>query len=289
MRSLPSLHALKVFEEVSRYPSFNRAAEALHLTQSAVSRQIRQLEDFLGVILFVRTPQGLSLTDAGRSLSGELNRAFADIEQAVHVLRIPGLHGRLRILAPPTWATRWLSPRLHGFCRLHPTLLLSVVNPVADQPPVDFDCRIRFDRGPATHGDSHLLRMERHLAVAAPALWHGGELEASARLHILHEGRRLSLWEAWQQAVGIELPDAGDLEFSTLDQVIHAACAGGGIAVVDRTMIERELRDGILRPLSPVEVVGPYGYWLDIPPDKRGLRKVDTFCAWLRQVAIGDT
>ena len=79
-----------------------------------------------------------------------------------------------------------------------------------------------------------------------------------------------------------ELAHAGSgIEFSTLDQVIHTALAGGGLAVIDRQMIERELAAGSLLPITPVEVLGPYGYWLDIPADKRGLSKVQRFQDWL--------
>ncbi|MNT82300.1 DNA-binding transcriptional activator GcvA [compost metagenome] len=82
--------------------------------------------------------------------------------------------------------------------------------------------------------------------------------------------------------MGREDVDAGlGLEFSTLDQVIHTAVAGGGLAVIDRQMIERELRDGSLVPIAPLEVIGPYGYWLDVASEKQGLSKVRLFTEWL--------
>lgn len=285
MRSLPPLNMLRVFEEVAHHRSFNRAAEALNVTQGAVSRQIKQLEDYLGVSLFVRTPRGLTLTETGSALAPHLGEAFDRIERALQAVRVPNLRQRLRILAPPTWGTRWLSPRLRSFLQRYPDISLSVTNAQDAENPGELDCRIRFGLEAAAHCHSQLLVMERHIAVASPELFDGErppELHAHPLLHILHEGKRLKVWENWLEAVGRNDVDAGSgIEFSTLDQVIHTALAGGGLAVIDRQMIERELAAGSLLPITPVEVLGPYGYWLDIPADKRGLSKVQRFQDWL--------
>ncbi|CAD5106969.1 LysR substrate-binding domain-containing protein [Zestomonas carbonaria] len=289
MRSLPPLNMLRVFEEVARHRSFSRAAKALSVTQGAVSRQIKQLEDYLGVSLFVRTSRGLTLTESGSSLSPHMSEAFDQIERALQSVRIPNLRQRLRILAPPTWATRWLSPRLRSFLQRYPDISLSVTNQLDNDSPAELDCRIRFGLEAAPHCHSQLLVMERHIAVASPELFDDErppELDAHPLLHILHESKRLKVWENWLEAMGRADVDASQgIEFSTLDQVIHTALAGGGIAVIDRQMIERELADGSLLPITPAEVVGPYGYWLDIPTDKRGLSKVQRFQDWLELVS----
>jgi LysR family transcriptional regulator, glycine cleavage system transcriptional activator len=289
MRQLPSLNMLRVFEEVARHRSFSRAAEALNVTQGAVSRQIKQLEDYLGVALFVRTPRGLSLTESGSSLSPHLGEAFDHIERALLAVRVPNLRQRLRILAPPTWATRWLSPNLRAFCQRYPDISLSVTSLATPEGMSEVDCHIRFGLNAAAHGDSHLLVMERHIAVASPELFANGQapdIRQHPLLHILHEGKRLKVWENWLEVMGLSEVDAGQgLEFSTLDQVIHTALAGGGLAVIDRQMIERELANGSLLPITPVEVVGPYGYWLDIANDKLGLSKVELFREWLDHVS----
>lgn len=285
MRTLPPLNMLRVFEEVAHHRSFNRAADALNVTQGAVSRQIKQLEDYLGVKLFVRTPRGLTLTESGSALSPHLSDAFDQIERALQSVRVPNLRQRLRILAPPTWGTRWLSPRLRGFLQRYPDISLSITNQLDSDNPGELDCRIRFGLEKAAHCQSELLVMERHIAVASPELFEGETaptLEAYPLLHILHEGKRLKVWENWLEAVGRNDVDASSgIEFSTLDQVIHTALAGGGLAVIDRQMIERELATGSLVPITPIEVIGPYGYWLDVPTDKRGLSKVQRFQDWL--------
>jgi DNA-binding transcriptional LysR family regulator len=289
MRQLPSLNTLRVFEEVARHRSFSQAALGLNVTQGAVSRQIKQLEDYLGVALFVRTPQGLSLTEAGSNLKPHLAEAFDHMERALQAVRVPNLRQRLRVLAPPTWATRWLSPHLRAFCQRYPDISLSVTNQASHDSLAEIDCHIRFGLAASTQCASQLLVMERHIAVASPELFNGDQapdLREFPLLHILHDGKRLKVWENWLAAMGREDIDAGQgLEFSTLDQVIHTALAGGGLAVIDRQMIEKELANGSLVPITPIEVIGPYGYWLDVANDKQGLSKVKLFTDWLSLVS----
>ncbi|SDU94682.1 LysR substrate-binding domain-containing protein [Pseudomonas mucidolens] len=289
MRQLPSLNMLRVFEEVARHRSFSQAALGLNVTQGAVSRQIKQLEDYLGAALFIRTPQGLSLTETGLALSPHLAQAFDHIERALQAVRVPNLRQRLRILAPPTWATRWLSAHLRVFCQRYPDISLSVSHQAHHDSLADVDCHIRFGVEGSTHCNSQLLVMERHIAVASAELFENGlppDLRHFPLLHILHEGKRLRVWENWLAAVGRNDVDAEQgLEFSTLDQVIHTALAGGGLAVIDRQMIEKELANGSLLPITPMEVIGPYGYWLEVAKDKQGLSKVRLFTQWLGLVS----
>jgi len=289
MRQLPSLNMLRVFEEVARHRSFSQAALGLNVTQGAVSRQIKQLEDYLGVALFIRTPQGLSLTETGLALSPQLSDAFDHVERALQAVRVPNLRQRLRIVAPPTWATRWLSAHLRAFCQRYPDISLSVTHQSGHDNLAEIDCHIRFGLEAATQCSSQLLVMERHMAVASPELFVNGQppdLRQFPLLHILHDGKRLKVWENWLAAMGREDVDAGQgLEFSTLDQVIHTALAGGGLAVIDRQMIEKELANGSLLPITPLEVLGPYGYWLDVANDKQGLSKVRLFTDWLGLVS----
>ena len=289
MRQLPSLNTLRVFEEVARHRSFSQAALSLNVTQGAVSRQIKQLEDYLGIALFVRTPQGLSLTESGATLSPHLAQAFDHIERALQAVRVPNLRQRLRLVVPPTWGTRWLSAHLRTFCQRYPDISLSVTNTSAHDSLAEVDCIIHWGLEVDTHCNSQLLVMERHIAVASPELFTDGQppdLRGLPLLHILHDGKRLKVWENWLAAMGRDDVDAArGLEFSTLDQVIHTALAGGGLAVIDRQMIEKELANGSLMPITPVEVIGPYGYWLNVAHDKQGLSKVRLFTEWLGLVS----
>jgi LysR family transcriptional regulator, glycine cleavage system transcriptional activator len=287
VRRLPSLTALRFFEESSRHMSFNKSANALCVTPGAVSRQIRLLEDALGTRLFDRDHKGIRLTAQGRDLLECVADAFDAIERVTRTLSASGRDGRTRltVCAPPTFATRWLSPRLRSLMDAVPDIDLSLRTDDAGER----HCSIRFGYEALADRRSDFLFIERHEVVGAARLA-SEPVDALLRrlpaLHVLHNDARLTLWPDWLDAAGLprELAEDG-IEFSTLDQAIHAALAGTGLAVVDRNMIADELRDGTLVPLSPVESVGPYGYWLDIAAGHADSVSVQAFGDWLRQEA----
>lgn len=286
MRSLPPLTALRVFEAAGKYLSFTLAAKNLHVTQGAVSRQVKQLEDYLGVPLFVRLHHKLELTDAGRQLFPKLEQAFNLMEVAVQELRDPNQRQKLNILVPPTFASRWLAPRLADFHHHFPELELSIQDHESERNL--FDCCIRFGRTAKTSHYSELLMLEQHVAVCAPSLIDKAQqldTEERSLLHIIHEGQRLPVWQNWSQEAGMagRLDMSRGMEFSTLDQVTNAAVNGAGFAIIDKHMISRELDAKALVPFSSVEVAGPYGYWLDVSNERQGLAKVMRFTEWLRE------
>jgi LysR family transcriptional regulator, glycine cleavage system transcriptional activator len=284
VRRLPSLTALRFFEESARHMSFNKSASALCVTPGAVSRQIRLLEDALGTRLFDRDHKGIRLTAQGRDLLECVADAFDAIERVTRSLSASrrSERKRLTVCAPPTFATRWLSPRLGSFMRAVPDVDLSVRTD--DAAARHFS--IRFGYEALADRRSDFLFIERHVLVGA-AKYAGEPLDALLQrlpaLHVLHNDARLTLWPNWLDAAGLprELAESG-IEFSTLDQAIHAALAGTGIAVVDRNMIADELRDGTLVTLSSVEAAGPYGYWLDVASAHAEEDGVKAFADWLR-------
>jgi LysR family transcriptional regulator, glycine cleavage system transcriptional activator len=284
VRRLPSLTALRFFEESARHMSFNQSALALCVTPGAVSRQIRLLEDALGAKLFDRDHRGIRLTLQGIELLACVSEAFDSIERVTRSLAASrlGERKRLTVCAPPTFATRWLSPRLGSLMDAVPNIDLSVRTDATDER----HCTIRFGYEAMADRRSELLFIERHVLVGA-ARFAGRSVEALLErlpaLHVLHNDARLTLWPNWLDAAGLpRVHGEKGIEFSTLDQAIHAALAGTGLAVVDRNMIADELHDGSLMPLSPVESAGPYGYWLDIAPAHAGLDSVQAFAEWLR-------
>lgn len=284
MRRLPSLTALRFFEESARHASFNKSAAALCVTPGAVSRQIRLLEESLGTRLFERDHQGVRLTHQGAELLASVSQALDSVERATHALtrNRRALRRQLTVCAPPTFATRWLPPRLGSLMNVLPDVMLTVRIDDIDA----CDCVIRFERSTAARPRSQLLYMERHLLVGAARL-RGQKvsslLQTLPTLHVLHDGSRLNLWQIWLEAAGLETPHVNEgIEFSTLDQAIHAARAGTGLAVVDRNMIEDELRDGSLVALSTTESHGPYGYWLDVPEAQRADDHIEALVQWLR-------
>jgi len=290
MRSLPPLTALRVFETAGKHLSFTEAAKTLHVTQGAVSRQIKQLEDYLGVPLFVRLHHKMELTTAGVELLTKLEQSFDLMEDAIHDIRGDKQRQKLNVCAPPTFATRWLAPLLSDFQQRYPELELSVHNQESEH--IIFDCVIRFGLLAKPRLYSKLLMLEQHVAVCAPTL----ESQASTLsfkhcnfLHILHDGQRLPVWGNWLRAASIDSNenDHRGMEFSTLDQVINAVRTGAGLAIIDKRMITEELREGSLVQFSNVELPGEYGYWLDIVKERQGLSKVQHFCQWLQDIKPG--
>lgn len=285
MRRLPSLIALRFFEETARHLSFNRAAVSLCVTQGAVSRQIRLLEEALGARLFERDHKGVRLTEAGRRLLPFVGQAFDTIERGVDEVAAtrPGAKRRLTVSLPPTFATQWFSPRLGTLAEALPDVELSIRTEPAD----DCHCHVRFGRAARTGMQSELLMMERHALVGAPR-YRGDALDVLLgrlpSLHVLHEGKRLTLWADWCEQAGVPVARIGDgIEFSTLEQAIRAARKGAGLAVVDLNMIEEEIAEGSLVRLSPVQPIGPFGYWLDVEPESVAVEHVLAFAAWVRE------
>ena len=287
-KRLPPLNALRVFAAAARTENFMQAGESLFVTQGAVSRQIKQLEEWLGVPVFTRTHRGVQLTPAGRQLATAVDTAFQHIDTVVQNLQHHNLRQQLAINLPPTFATRWMAPRLPDFRRQFPHIDLSISTHDVHAPRDvrHCDCVIAFSDQAWADGDCSLLMVEQHVMVASPVLWNGDQpprLEEATLLHITDGNVRMPMWEHWCAAQGLtEVNPKPGLSFSTLDQVINAAVAGAGVAIVDEAMVPRELATGSLRPLSDVKVAGPHGYWfVNLARDAESRALVGLFRDWL--------
>ena len=298
MKRLPPLNALRAFDAAVRTGSFTRAGEALHVTQGAVSRQIKQLEDWLGKPVFVRHYQGLILTPAGSVMAQSLDSAFGTIQEAVEQIQHLGARQRISVNVPETFASRWLAPRLRAFHGRHPEIDLSITTSAVThlRESQQYDCLVMFLDEPWAKGDCRLLRQEQYIAVASPELWSDGMppgLPNATLLHVLAGAKRLPIWENWLASLGIRSIDPRPgIAFSTMDQAINAAVSGAGIAVVDAPMVERDLAEHRLRRLDSHELTGSHGYWF-VEPRERGLRDpahgavVALFQSWLLEVSRG--
>ncbi|SDR43209.1 transcriptional regulator, LysR family [Paraburkholderia fungorum] len=286
MRRLPSLIALRFFEETARHMSFNRAATALCVTQGAVSRQIKLLEESIGAKLFERDHKGIRLTQAGSQFLPCLSDAFDMIERGFRQLTVAKVRRRLVVAVPPTFATQWFSLRLGALAVELPDVELSI----RTEPSADCHCHIRFARHALADAHSELLTMERHVLVGAPRLLAqplDTLLDSMPALHVLHNDARLELWPNWLAKAGLPARYADNgIEFSTLEQAIRAASKGAGLAIVDRNMIVEELADGELAQFSDIEVTGPYGYWLDIAQRNIAVEDVQTLARWIRKETL---
>ena len=260
----------------------------MHVTQGAISRQVKLLEEWLGVRLFVREHQSISLTPAGEELAHGLSQAFGLMEQAVAqaVQALP--RQMLTINVPPTFATRWLAPRLSGFRLQCPHIDLSITTDriVHRKDARHHDCLVVYDQQGWPQMRCERLQQEKHIMVCSPSLWtgqHPPSLRQSTLLHILDGERRLPVWEQWVATHGLkDVNTQAGLNFSTLDQAINASVAGAGIVVVDQAMIVRELGEGLLRRMDEREMDGPYGYWfVDVTSSPEQQSLVSSFRAWL--------
>ncbi len=291
-RRMPTLNALKAFEMAGSTGSFTRAAAQLSVTQSAVSRQVRQLEDQLGEPLLLRQHHHLQLTPAGVVLLRALQQSFDRIEQTVRALQEQQHLRRLRLNAPPTFARRWLLPRLGTLRAAHPELDISLTTRLRDDlyESGQLDVAIRFGDGEWEGLDATRLMTEQHVAVCAPALLEryrnadgSPALDRMPLLHVLAgTDHRYLTWAHWLGAAGIDGVDLqGGCEFDLLDLAIRAARDGLGVTIADRHMLAEELDSGALLQVGEAQVDGHQSYWLVQRTEGALSPAVGIFRAWL--------
>ncbi len=268
MQRLPSLTALRTFEAAARHGSFTRAAEELHVTQSAVSRQIRALEAELGVTLFRRSHRKVRLTGEGERLLPVLTEAFRSIARTVERVRQPERDVKVKV--PPTFAIRWLIPRLESFQVARPDIQVRLTASVRDvklgKEPFDLGV-VHVPAGePGRKGD--LLLRDRAVVVAAPRyLGSGFDLQRPqdvARHQLLMARPGGWDWRRWARAFDVDdLPLEDALELEPMEAAIQAARSGQGLALVPTAFVAPELTAGALvAPLPSAPL--PMGAWLAI-------------------------
>ena len=281
-RRLPSLNALRCFEVVAAHRSIKKAAQALHVSESAVSRQVRILEEQLGTPLFVRTPSGLEITDDARRLAGGVTEAFDRLAEAVRPFE--GDPAAVTIKVLPTFALRWLLPRLHGFQVLHPLVRINVQTRLDDIAPndADADLGIRYGVGNWPPGCVTELYPEWIQPVCAPGYREGlpdGALSGATLLHPLPDRQD---WQTWAARSGWCVDTRAGLDFDALDMALSAAEAGLGVAMTDVVLAESAITAGRLVAIAPAVPTGA-SYYLARPPGPRRRRQVGLFEDWIRQ------
>lgn len=275
-RSLvPDTPALQSFEAAARYGSFTQAAAERNLTQSAVSRQIRDLEAQLGLKLFDRVRQRVILSDAGRRLLPEVQRLLAQVEQmTLRALGSQGHAGVLAVATLPTFGARWLMPRLPAFLAAHPGTQVTVASRAGsfDLAAEGFDLAIHYGQPVWPQASCTYLCSETVVPVAGPALaatLSGEGAGALAAQPLLHMDARPKLWAEWFAAAGLDTADAfRGHRFDQFSMIIEAAAAGLGIALVPRYLIEQELRDGRLQIVAGPPMATDLAYYVVLPEGK---------------------
>ncbi|MGA9660000.1 MAG: transcriptional regulator GcvA [Asticcacaulis sp.] len=294
---LPPLSALRVFEAAARHESFKQAAEELFVTPGAVSQQIRLLEEHVGVELFVRDGRRVVLSDAGKASAQILKEAFEKMFEATRLMKQGNQKGRVTVSAAPSFAAKWLMPRLYDFSAANEDIDVWVS---ADMAPVDFavsdiDLAVRYGNGHYTHLHVEHLLAESVVPVCSPALFEAAPMKKPADLahHVLLHDVGFETdpscpdWAMWLKAHGVEGVDASrGPRFNQSSMVIEAAVAGRGVALAKRTIAEADLKAGRLMVLfdekdKPLE----YGYYLVWPQSRDPSPAQVRFMEWLRAEA----
>ena len=284
----PSLNALRAFVAAGKRLNLRAAAADLHVTPSALSHQIRALEEQLGVKLFERSRRGLSLTAAGKALHPRIASAFADIHDALREIRPRKASGAITVSMLSTFAMRWFIPRLHRFQRLHPEIEVRISTGIelVDFEREDVDCAIRSGQGRWPGVQALRLLDEQFTPVCSPSLPSKDKPLAQpadlARHTLLNSRLRPNDWHDWLTAAGLpELKPAHTLEFETRNFAIAAAIRGLGVAIIDPLLVEEELKDG--RLLQPFAQTLPTrsAYYLVWSSARRESPELRAFRAWL--------
>jgi len=251
--NLPPLNAVRAFAAAARHQSFSRAAEELHVSHSAVSRHIKLLEERLGVLLFERRTRQSLLTPAGQTFYEQVGMALAQIANAATALTRGASLRKVRINVRPSFAVRWLIPRLPNFMAQYPDIQPEVITSTLppDQSREAFDVVVRRGRsGWSANVQPHALLEDDLVLVAAPSLLQILPLDSASDLvqHTLLTGRtRSSDWQDWARHAGItQLPAQPTLQFDHMHLVLQAAVDGLGVALCPTSLLGRDLSTGRL-------------------------------------------
>jgi LysR family glycine cleavage system transcriptional activator len=297
LRGLPSLDFLRGFEAAGRRLSFTLAAQELFLTQSALSRQIKALEDALGFALFERRHRALVLTPAGAAFHRDVTDALEAFAAAADRIRGAARAPGLTLSTTVSFASLWVIPRLATFRTRHPEVevYVSADDRVVDLARGDVDIAVRYL--PDSGAPENALRLfgERMTPVASPKIAFGASpLRAPADLtrHVLlhlddAEGRTPWLdWRSWLTSNGQPgLKPAGALRFRIYDQVVQAAVGGQGVALGRLPMIAEHLRDGRLVAPFPKKYESARSYFALAAPRAAERDDVTAFLGWLSEEA----
>jgi DNA-binding transcriptional LysR family regulator len=294
---LPSTQALQCFEAAARHQSFTRAAQELALTQGAVSRQVAALEEMVGVALFRRGRHGMVLTAAGADYARQVSQRLDALERDTLDLRSRGGAGdRLAIASVPTFAVRWLIPRLPAFARLHPQLQVHIE--ARTRPFLFSGAQVDAALFAGTPEQVRqwagtqavLLLPEEVIPVCRPSLLKGGRPftpRALAALPLLQQSTRPEAWRQWFAAQGVDAAQAlAGPRYEHFSMQAAAAACGLGVALVPTLLVRQELEQGTLVVACDRPLRGQRGYYLVQPaePERPALAALRQ---WLQAQAAG--
>ncbi|MFC4271373.1 LysR family transcriptional regulator [Sneathiella chungangensis] len=290
---VPSSSMLVAFDAAAQFNSFTIAAKSLNLTQGAISRQVRALEEQLGVRLFERKNKTITLTDAGRAYAREVNLALKRIRSATLSVQTNPSSGMLNIAILPTFGTRWLIPRLSSFIEQHPGITINFVTKLHpfDMSMEGIHAAIHFGK-PDWHGAQAVFLMpDEAVPTASPALMQDdGKIAADviANYPLLHLASRADAWTEWFAAHDVEPHHDSGMFFEQFSSATQAAVAGLGIALLPKFLIQQEINSGELLVLIDDVIPTDAAYYLMISNQDIDYGPVMAFRSWIHE-ATGST
>jgi len=296
---LPPLKALRAFEASARQLSFTRAAEELFVTQAAISHQIKALEDYLSIKLFMRKNRALLLTEEGQSYYMDIKDIFNALHEATERLYARGAKGAITVSSQASFAIQWLVPRLSAFNSLHPDIdvRIKAVEQAENSLTGDVDIAIYYGRGnwPNIHADK--LQTEYLIPVCSPLLQQDNlingkpallSIDDLAQHNLLHDTSRKS-WKQWFKQVGVKGTNVnhGPI-FSHSAMVLQAALHGQGVALAYSVLAKPDIDSGrLVCPFNDV-IMSKNSYFIVCRESQKELGKIEAFRQWLLDMVASE-
>ncbi|AZL71235.1 MULTISPECIES: LysR family transcriptional regulator [Pseudomonas] len=289
-RLVPSMTALQCFEAAARHLSFTRAAEELHLTQSAVSKQVAQLEEMLRHHLFLRIRRRLQLTPAGSLYLAEVNKILTQVDMSSRYVQTYGTQTEvLKVATQPSFGVRWLIPHLKGFGKRHPNIHLDIRNEMEPFALLQGSADVVFFYGQGTWPGATCVELfgEEVVPVCAPELLQGRTLAdagALAELVLLQSASRPEAWHEWFLEQGLHTDNSyHGPRFDTFYMALSAAQSGCGVALVPRYLVARELAEGSLVMAWDHAMKSNGAHYLAYAEHAAEVPKVRALVEWVRE------
>jgi LysR family glycine cleavage system transcriptional activator len=291
---LPSLNGLRAFEAAARHLSFTRAAEELHVTQTAISHQIRRLEEQLGKRLFVRSSRALRLTREAEDYLPAIRTAFDDLRRATVRLQRPDRDGLLTVSTTASLAAKWLVSRVASFQDAHPGIEVRITTSphLVDFQREEVDVAVRYGRGTWPGCRTQWLMAEDIFPVCSPALLEGAKPlrkpEDLVHHSLLHTTVGREDWQLWLTAAGLPVSLAlrRGMSFDQSFMALQAAMDGLGVALSSKSLVDADIAAG--RLVRPFDLVLPAdaGYYIVAPEETADTAKVALFRDWLLRSVV---